>query len=127
MKNKSPRHSLHPRFRILNGTTIALGPGKVDLLEALERTGSITKGAKELGMSYMRAWTLIRTMNWCFREPLVVAIRGGTRGGGGATLSDTGRQVLKLYRRMETKCLASVQPDWRKFQKFLKTESGPKR
>lgn len=126
MKNKSRKHSLHPRFRILCGTAIAFGPGKADLLEALQETGSITEASARLGMSYMRAWTLIRTMNRCFREPLVVAMRGGTRGGGGASLSVTGRQVLALYRRMEAKSLDSVQPDWRKFQKLLRTESARK-
>jgi molybdate transport system regulatory protein len=120
MKNKSRKDSLHPRFRILCGAAIAFGPGKADLLEALAQTGSITEASARLGMSYMRAWTLIRTMNRCFKEPLVVAIRGGTRGGGGASLSETGREVLALYRRMEAKCLDSVQPDWRKFQKLIK-------
>jgi molybdate transport system regulatory protein len=92
-------------------------------LDALQKTGSITEASARLGMSYMRAWTLIRTMNRCFQEPLVVAIRGGTRGGGGAKLSETGRQALALYRRIETKSLESVRPDWRKFEKLLKTES----
>jgi molybdate transport system regulatory protein len=127
MKNKSRRHSLHPRFRIFSGTVIAFGPGKADLLEALEKTGSITKASARLGMSYMRAWTLIRTMNRCFKEPLVMAIRGGMRGGGGAKLSEAGRQVLALYRRIEIRSLNNVQPDWRKFQKLLKRESAPKK
>jgi molybdate transport system regulatory protein len=105
---------------MLCGTAIAFGPGKADLLEALRQTGSITKAAGRLGMSYMRAWTLIRTMNRCFSEPVVVAIRGGTKGGGGAALTKTGREVLGLYRRMEHKCVSIVQPDWKKFQKLFK-------
>jgi molybdate transport system regulatory protein len=127
MKNKSRQHSLHPRLRIFYGTVIAFGPGKADLLEAIQKTGSITEASARMGMSYMRAWTLIRTMNHCFQEPLVIAMRGGTRGGGGASLSETGRQVLALYRRMEAKSLDSVQPDWRKLEKLLKTESARKR
>jgi len=116
--------ALHPRFRILSGAAIAFGPGKADLLEALHTTGSITKAAGQLGMSYMRAWTLIKTMNRCFRGPLVLAIRGGTRGGGGAGLTETGLQVLKLYRRMEQNSIRAAQPDWKKFQALLKKESG---
>lgn len=127
MKNKSPRHSLHPRFRIFCGSDIAFGPGKADLLEALQKTGSITEAAALLEMSYMRAWNLIRTMNRCFNLPLVTAIRGGTRGGGGARLTATGQKALVLYRGMEGKCLQVMQPDWRKFQKLLKTESGPRK
>ena len=115
------KSSIRPRLRIVAGKNIAFGPGKADLLEALEKTGSITRAANNLGMSYMRAWTLIRTMNRCFCEPLVEAVRGGTRGGGGARLTTTGRQVLELYRQMDEKCLKSVQPQWRKLQKLLST------
>jgi molybdate transport system regulatory protein len=119
--------SLHPRLRIVSGADIALGPGKADLLEALEQTGSITKAAGRLGMSYMRAWTLIRTINRSFQEPLVVALRGGMRGGGGARLTETGCKALALYRRMEKQCCKSVQTDWRKIKKLLRTESAPRK
>jgi molybdate transport system regulatory protein len=117
---------LHPRFRILCGAAIAFGPGKADLLEAIQQTGSITKASGRLGMSYMRAWTLIRTMNRCFHEPLVVAIRGGMRGGGGAALTKVGSEVLALYRRMEKKSLAAAGPDWQKLQKLIKRKSAKK-
>src|SRR5215469_2023496 len=100
-----PKSSIRPRLRIVAGKNIAFGPGKADLLEALGKTGSITRAADELGMSYMRAWTLIRTMNRCFCEPLVAAVRGGMRGGGGARLTSRGRQVLGLYRQMDEKCV----------------------
>jgi molybdate transport system regulatory protein len=106
------------------GKVIAFGPGKADLLEALHLTGSITKAAAQLDMSYMRAWTLIRTMNRNFSEPLVVAVRGGTEGGGGAVLTDLGREALTLYRRMERKCQSSVQPEWKKFQKLCAKRTG---
>lgn len=119
-KNEKNRPSIRPRLRIHAGKDIAFGPGKAELLAALEKTGSITKAAAGLDMSYMRAWTLIRTMNSAFREPLVEAVRGGTKGGGGATLTATGRQVLELYRQMDAKCLAAIQPGWRKFQKLLR-------
>src|SRR5215469_4990619 len=99
------KSSIRPRLRIVAGKNIAFGPRKADLLEALEKTGSITRAADRLGMSYMRAWTLIRTMNRCFCEPLVEAVRGGIRGGGGARLTPTGRQVLGLYRQMDEKCV----------------------
>lgn len=45
-----------PRLRILLGEAITLGPGKADLLEAIGRTGSISAAAREMGMSYLRAW-----------------------------------------------------------------------
>jgi molybdate transport system regulatory protein len=94
------KYRLATRLRIVDDRgTIILGPGKADLLEALSRSRSIRDAAAELGMSYMRAWTLIRIMNERFREPLVDAVRGGSRRGG-ATLTPAGRVVLRLYRRM---------------------------
>lgn len=118
-QREKTKFSIRPRLRIVAGKNIAFGPGKADLLEALEKTGSITRAADKLGMSYMRAWTLIRTMNRCFCEPLVDAVRGGMRGGGGARLTQTGQQVLELYRQMDDECLEAIQPRWRKLQKLL--------
>ena len=118
-QREKTKSCIRPRLRIVAGKNIAFGPGKAELLEALEDTGSITRAADKLGMSYMRAWTLIRTMNRCFCEPLVDAVRGGTQGGGGAHLTPAGRQVLQLYRQMDDECLAAVQPQWRKLQRLL--------
>ena len=69
-----------PRIRILIGASIALGPGKASLLEAISQTGSISKAAKSMGMSYRRAWTLVDAMNRDFVSPLVESSAGG-RGG----------------------------------------------
>jgi molybdate transport system regulatory protein len=110
---------LLPRLRVLVGSQIALGPGKVALLEALRETGSITAAAKSLEMSYMRAWTLIRTMNRCFKEPLVSATHGGPRGGGGAVLTPAGHDALALYREMDLQCSRAAAPAWKQMQKLL--------
>jgi molybdate transport system regulatory protein len=119
LRHEKEKPCIRPRLRIVAGKNIAFGPGKAELLEALDTTGSITRAANKLGMSYMRAWTLIRTMNRCFCEPLVDAVRGGMRGGGGARLTPTGRQVLQLYRQMDDECLDAIQSEWRKLQKLL--------
>ncbi|MGZ7079381.1 MAG: winged helix-turn-helix domain-containing protein, partial [Thermoanaerobaculia bacterium] len=73
---------LVPRIRIVSGEEIAFGPGKADLLEAIARTGKIRDAAESLDMSYMRAWSLVRTLNENFRDPLVERTRGGARHGG---------------------------------------------
>jgi molybdate transport system regulatory protein len=97
MKRTSPSNaSAAPRIRILAGSQIALGPGKADLLRAIDETGSISAAARDMGMSYRRAWLLVHTMNECFREPLVEAVKGGPEGGG-ARLTKTGREVLSHY------------------------------
>ena len=101
------------------GKDIALGPGKIDLLEAIDRTGSISAGARALGLSYRRAWDLVKTMNQCFKQPLVERVKGG-KGGGGALLTAAGRDMLHLYRTMETKALKAIGPEWKSVQKSLK-------
>jgi len=110
---------IRPRLRAIVGRNIALGPGKVQLLELLQKNGSITKAAREMNMSYMRAWTLIRTMNRCFKEPIVVSSHGGAHGGGGAELTAAGREVLTLYQKMDAKCLRAIAPMQKQLEKFL--------
>lgn len=114
-----PSVRITPRIRVVIGRNIALGPGKVELLDQIERTGSLRKAATAMEMSYMRAWMLVQTMNSCFREPLVKAARGGTHGGR-AELTDTGREMLVLYRAMENVSLEAMQATWRVMQKRLK-------
>lgn len=79
-----------------------IGPGKVQLLEAIERFGSISGAARSMGMAYPNAWKLIDNLNSHFREPLVRRIIGGKRGGG-ASLTDNGRIVLSIFRSMQAK------------------------
>jgi len=81
-----------------------IGPGKAELLERIDRCGSIAAAGREMGMSYKRAWDLVGTLNAMFREPLVDSTRGGP-GGGGAVLTGTGRAVLAHYRAFETEAL----------------------
>ncbi|MDQ2915660.1 MAG: winged helix-turn-helix domain-containing protein [Pseudomonadota bacterium] len=90
------------RLRIVIGEDIAIGPGKVDLLEAIGATGSITAAAKALGMSYRRAWLLVDTMNGCFETPVVTTEAGGASGGG-TRLTPIGAEVVRRYRSMEDK------------------------
>lgn len=84
------------RIRILSGSEIAMGPGKADLLTAIEKTGSISAAARDMRMSYRRAWLLVHTMNECFAHPLVESEKGGSSRGG-ARLTAAGREVLELY------------------------------
>jgi molybdate transport system regulatory protein len=114
-----PKISIRSRIRIYTGKEIALGPGKADLLHAIAKTGSIQKAATSLKMSYMRAWKLVRTMNDCFRQPLIEAVRGG-KTKGGARLTPLGRKVLKAYLEMEKKSLNAVGPIYKKIKSALK-------
>lgn len=95
MKRDTPPRA-HFRLRISKGDDIAIGPGKIDLLEAIARTGSITAAAKALGMSYRRAWLLVDELNKLFAKPLVATWAGG-KSRGGASLTKLGEQLIQNY------------------------------
>jgi molybdate transport system regulatory protein len=88
------------RLRIDLGPDSALGPGKIALLERIEATGSLSQAARELGMSYRRAWLLLADINRMFTDPATTASVGGS-GGGGAQLTDLGRAIVRAYREIE--------------------------
>jgi molybdate transport system regulatory protein len=114
----TPRSAVRPRILVLRGPDIALGPGKVDLLDAIEAAGTLAGAAQTLGMSYMRAWKLVQTMNACFREPLVETTRGG-KAHGHASLTASGRAVRDLYRRMEAEFQEAVDGSWQELRTHL--------
>lgn len=88
------------RLRIYKGDSIAIGPGKVALLEAIAETGSISAAARQLGMSYRRAWVLIDETNRSLAAPAVNTSAGGAHGGGTA-LTDVGVELVTRYRAIE--------------------------
>src|ERR1041384_6546106 len=104
MPRKQKPFEGRPRWRLARGGTIALGPGKVDLLEAIDRTGSISAGARGLGRSSRRAWLLADTMTRSFLSPLVATSKWR---GEGARLTPDGKRVLRLYRRLEARSMTS--------------------
>lgn len=109
-----------PQIRIMFRKAIAMGPGKADLLRAIEHAGSISAAARDLGMSYRRAWLLVDTMNQCFKSPVVETLTGGQRGGG-ARVTELGHEVLERYVEMEAKASASVQKDLVAFTRLMVT------
>ena len=104
------------RLRIRLGDAIAIGPGKADLLDAIDAHGSISAAARALGMSYRRAWLLVEEMNGCFAAPLVE-----TKPGAGAELSEGARTVLAAYRRAETATEEAVTREMAPVRVMLKT------
>jgi len=121
MKRKissGPSKPARPRLRVLLGESIAIGPGKAALLEAIARNGSISAAARANGMSYRRAWNLVDTMNTCFVTPLVDTSAGGAHGGG-ASLTELGRIVLAAYQDMEIKATRAVAREFKAFERFL--------
>jgi molybdate transport system regulatory protein len=88
------------RIRINKGDSIAVGPGKIALLEAIIETGSITAAAKQLDMSYRRAWLLVDAMNRAFAGPVVETAKGGPHGGK-TRITPLGEEVIRRYRSIE--------------------------
>lgn len=109
MQKPAPRPGLgHLRVVLEDG--FYMGPGRADLLEGIDTTGSISAAGKAMGMSYKRAWGLVQALNEGFGVPLVETSRGGS-GQGGASLTDTGRRVLALYRAMQDKTRTAIADD----------------
>jgi molybdate transport system regulatory protein len=90
------------RTRIDFAPDCSLGPNKIDLLEGIARTGSLSAAARDMGMSYRRAWLLVHDTNEAFQQPVAELAVGG-REGGGAQLTAFGQQLVADYRRFEEK------------------------
>jgi molybdate transport system regulatory protein len=95
------------KAQIFCGDEPAIGPGKADLLDAIDREGSISAAGRALGMSYRRTWLLVDSMNRCWAERLVDTTPGGGQGSG-ARVTPFGKQVLASYRAVESSILAAA-------------------
>jgi molybdate transport system regulatory protein len=113
------------RIRIYAGDRM-LGPGKMELLALVDATGSLTASARQMGMSYMRAWNLVQDLNSDPGKPMVETSRGGASGGT-AKVTLFGKKVLALYRSMERKSASAANPDGRKLARLLKYSSRVER
>jgi len=105
--------------RVFVDDTIALGPGKLSLLDSIAQNGSISAAARAMSMSYARAWRLVDDMNRCFKSPLVLTASGGKHGGG-ARVTEEGRQVLQVYRDMQARVREAAAPGYAQIQPLLR-------
>ena len=113
------------RISIVFDSGARIGPGKARLLESIRDTGSISAAAREMGMSYKRAWQLLDSINQAFVEPVVTATTGGS-GGGGATLTPFGAEVLERYRRVRDQANRNAMDDLAALAHRARPEAGPK-
>lgn len=102
-----------------------IGPGKARLLESIRDTGSISAAARDMGMSYKRAWVLLDSMNQAFTAPLVAAAPGGA-GGGGAALTEFGAELLERYRRLQLLADAQATEDLAALARRARADPAPK-
>jgi molybdate transport system regulatory protein len=113
------------RISIVFESGARIGPGKAKLLESIRDTGSISAAARDMGMDYKRAWTLLDSMNQAFVEPVVTAAPGGARGGG-AVLTEFGAEVLERYRRISKQAETFAADDMTALKRRARPEAGLK-
>lgn len=98
------------RLRLVIAPGVALGPGKIEMLDGIRATGSIAASGRRMRMSYKRAWHLVESLNRLFEQPVVETAKGG-RQGGGARLTPFGEAVLERYRRVLAAAEAAAAPE----------------
>jgi molybdate transport system regulatory protein len=118
MMPKRKTLTVRMRIRIYAGDRM-LGPGKIELLAHIDETGSLSAAAKQMGMSYMRAWTLAKELNRNRSRPMVEMSRGGPSGGT-AKVTRFGKKILTLYQNMERAGNKAASPYGRKLARLLK-------
>ncbi len=96
-------YKIKSRIWIESEQGVFLGEGRVHLLKAISNTGSLSKAANSLDMSYKKAWNLVNSMNKVSQEPLVTTATGG-KGGGGASLTQYGQKVIETFDTINQKC-----------------------
>ena len=108
MSKPSVLPSLSLRIDLDSGNRI--GPGKIALLENIDKHGSISAAGRAMEMSYKRAWDLVDEINRVCRQPVVERQTGG-KNGGGAMLTPFGESLVERYRRIERDAAIAVKKD----------------
>lgn len=108
------------RLRITLAPGVAFGPGKADLLQGIDETGSLSASGKRLRMSYKRAWNLVGELNSQYAELVVETEKGGSGGGGGSRLTPFGKTLLETYRAIEARMWADSAAEFQALSSMLK-------
>lgn len=116
----------HVHIRLDFSESCSVGPGKIGLLEAIERTGSLSAAARSLGVSYRRAWLLLHSVNNSFAEP-AVALSVGGKDGGGTQLTEFGHTLTRTYRTFEADVAAHSARSFRNLKPRRAPDDGTPR
>lgn len=106
-------------LRILGESDAAMGPGKAELISQIAATGSISAAARQMKMSYRRAWLLVEAINDSFVEPVVLTAIGGKRGGG-TTVTEFGQRLVQQFHAMEDKASSAIADDLLQYMQVLR-------
>lgn len=94
------KQNIKAAIKVDFGNSLRLGSGKIRLLALVAESGSISAAARQMEMSYRRAWLLIGEMNEMFDRPVVETSAGGS-GGGGAKITDHGRRLIAVFAELQ--------------------------
>ena len=103
MSMEIPSLTVKSKLWIVGEQGTFLGEGRIVLLQAIEKHGSISKAARSMKMSYVKAWKLVESMNNVSDRPFVIRKSGG-KGGGGTTLTSDGKKAIAFYNTVNEKC-----------------------
>jgi molybdate transport system regulatory protein len=104
---KMPRDfTIKVKFWIERKGVSILGPGRMAILEAIDRTGSLTEATKECNISFRKGWKLIAEINEQLEQPVVISERGGAGGGGKSSLTEYGKNLIQQYRTIRKEIVA---------------------
>ena len=91
------------RIWIEHDDKVLLGKGRISLLKAIEETGSLSKAAKSMNLSYKKAWHLVDSINRASKNPVTINSIGG-KGGGGSELTDYGKSLISAFEAINKNC-----------------------
>ena len=101
---------LKATLRVFIGDEKLFGPGKLELLQLIQETGSISQAAKKMGLSYKKAWEMINSLNKHCKMPVVKTLTGGAKGGK-SVLTPEGLELMQAFQILN-----------RNFQRFLEEQ-----
>ena len=93
------------------------GLGRVELLEKIEETGSINKAAKQMGMSYKKAWEMIKALNLQASKPFVITQTGGEKGGG-SNITTEAKQLIAYHSQLRQRFAEFLEKETKQFNSF---------
>ena len=108
-------YKIKSRIWIESENRVLLGEGRVQLLKTINETGSLSKAARSLNISYKKAWGLINSVNKSAKKPVTINTIGG-KGGGGAKLTDYGKTLINTFDEINKNCWLFLDEQLEKFK-----------
>lgn len=110
-------YKIKSRIWIERNNSVLLGGGRVQLLKAIEKTGSLSKAAKSIKISYKKAWQLLDSVNKSAKKPVTINSVGG-KNGGGTALTEYGKALIKVFDEINENCWAFLDDELKKIEQL---------